>query len=691
MRGVRRVEGRSARDPSTGLGSALARLEAMTGFRVLPEHKIIAEAETFRQWCERLATQGMRVDGRPFTLSDRPAMAWIYDQVPSTKAEAYRSILVLMKCAQVGFTVLEMLATIYIGLKFGPATIGMFLPDMNLAGVKSTERFMPIVRSVPAVHALMTQDAADGSGRRSGEGNVTRRRIGDALFVFSWTSGRATTESIPMSMVSYDEVQEMTLAQMEKTQERLSASDLRYTLMGSTANWPDSDIHHWYKLGTRHRFMTECPACLSRKPLDEYFPDSIRWDPDAPGEGTALRGRYRYVCPNGHWIDDPQRGEWVAEDPEARVISIHFHQMLSPTISPGEIMSKYLSSTDKKNFHNRVLGKPYLDPTEIPVTLEHMARCVEEGRRMGLSWKSSAKDTFLGIDQMGAFSVCVIKERLRDGRQAVVHLEEIYSDDPFGRCDELVELYGVQAGVVEINPNYNEAKRFANRHKGKIFLCNGFGSLPDDMIRWGDAPAPSTSDRRMDEEERDRYTVKCDQFKCMQTSMARFTAKTPLCLFPDPQALVQEVIDKGVRQPAPVAPRAFLHFTKTALRAERDEETNGYKRKVVKVGIDPHFSYANQLCDVAWARAYGTASFILPDATPSAEDHRVAALEKNLPGLPAHVMAMIQGAAIRPGTCGSCFAYPRDGLDIPAHGLCSQRKINTAAAEPGCPFHVARS
>jgi phage terminase large subunit GpA-like protein len=183
-----------------------------------------------------------------------------------------------MKCAQVGFTVLEMLATIYLGLRFGPATVGMFLPDQNLADIKSSKRFMPIVRSVPAVHRLMTMEAADGSGKKAGEGNVRTRQIGDSLFVFSWTSGRATTESIPMDILSFDEVQEMTLEQMEKTLERLSASSIRFTLMGSTANWPDSDIHHWFKLGSQHRFHTECPHCGEAKPLDDYFPQCIQYD-----------------------------------------------------------------------------------------------------------------------------------------------------------------------------------------------------------------------------------------------------------------------------------------------------------------------------------------------------------------------------------------------------------------------------
>lgn len=100
-------------------------------------------------------------------------------------------------------------------------------------------------------------------------------------------------------------------------------------------------------------------------------------------------------------IDDPQRGEWLPDNPGAWIVSAHFPQMLSPTVSPGEIMWKFHNSTDKKNFHNRVLGKPWLDPSQLPVTLEHMARCVEEGKKAGLVWKTRARGAFMGIDQMG--------------------------------------------------------------------------------------------------------------------------------------------------------------------------------------------------------------------------------------------------------------------------------------------------
>lgn len=652
--------------------------------------RVIGPDETFRQWCERLAAEGLKVDGRAFQLADRPAMAWIYDQIPSTADEAFRYVLVLMKCAQVGFTIMEMLAVIYLGIKFQPATVGMFLPDMNLAGLKSAERFMPIVRTIPDVHQLMTMEDPNGNGRKTGEGNVRTRRISDAMFVFSWTSGRSTTESIPMDILSFDEVQEMTLEQLEKTRERLSASPIRFTLMGSTANWPDVDIHHWYKKGSKHRFHTECPHCLAAKPLDDYFPECIKYDKDS--------NRHRYVCFTcDGWIDDTQRGEWVPEEPELdppidmaipkrdwplRIRSIHFPQFLSPTISAGEIIDAYNSATDMKNFFNRKLGKPYLDPSQVPVTLEHMANCAKVGMAAGIVWKSRAKGAYMGIDQMGNYNVHVIKERLPDGRQAVIHVEETYSADPFARSAELMDMFGIAVCVVEINPNYNDAKKFANQFPGRVFICNSFGSMVEGMIQWGDTPKQNTSDRRTDEEAQDRFTLRMDQYKCMQVSMSRFTTEEPSCIFPDPQGLIQEVIDKGQKQLVAVLPRVFHHFTKTALVAEKDDETNAYKRSVKKVGIDPHFSYANMLCDVAWSRSHGTSTFILPDAVGLNRGRRLEPGEIQVPGTLGAVLEQLEIS--REDTCGKC--QNRD----PANGMCSEVQMITRASDAGCWAYIAK-
>jgi hypothetical protein len=669
---------------------ATARLRFAEPVRAIPS------GMTFRQWCESLAEErevdgvmqpGLKVDGVAFRLDDRPAMAWIYDQIPSTPEDAFRAMLVLRKCAQVGFTVMEILATIYLALKFEPLKVGLFLPGRDLAAGKSAQRFMPIMRTVPVAYELMITSEANPAKR---EGNVMIRRMGGSLFHFLWTSGRATTESYPMDVISFDEVQEMLIKDMEKVVERLSASRFKFTLMGSTANWPDADIDYWYKKGSQHRFHTRCPTCGVEEPLDDYFPACIKFDDMFPDRATGVPGDFRYVCREGHWIDDPQQGTWKPDNPEAllrKIVSIHFHQMLSPTISPREMYEAYIGADDMKNYFNRKLGKPYQDPNQIPVTLAHLNACAEEGMRRGLVWKTRAKNTFMGIDQMGAFNVVIIKERLDDGRQAVVHVEAIYSKDPFARCTELMRDFGVAICVVEQLPNFNDAMRFANleQHVGRVFLCNGYGDLKDDVIRWGDAARQDASERRTEEEEQTRYTVRVDQYKAMQLALQRLV-KTQ-CLFPDPQGLVQEVREKEARQTvALLKDVVFLHFQKTALVTERiNEGERKLRRRVVKVGIDPHFSFANMLCDVAWARAHGTSGFMIPQVQNVAEERREkAAAELNAPGLPAEVVGWMERLPAG-RVCGRCEFYPMGPDGPPASATCPVLNATTRAKDPGCP------
>ena len=631
---------------------------------------IIGRDETFRMWCQRLADDGLLVDGHPFSVDDRPAMWFIYDQIPCSIEEAHEKWVVLMKCAQVGFTVMEILAMIYMSLKFMPVTVGMFLPNRDLASIKSSDRFLPILRTIPAAYNLLTGEDETTGAKGKGEGNVMRRNIGSSKFYFLWTSGKGATESVPMDLLALDEVQEMRVADMEKVAERLSASRIKFTLAGSTANWPDKDIHFLWKRGTKHQFHSRCQSCGAGNVLDEYFPDCIKFDREVSD--------YRYVCKScGDYLDNPQDGEWIAQDPDGRYVSIHFPQFLSPTISARNIIEAYYNADDMKNFYNRKLGKPYTDPSQVPVNLEMLNACAQEGIKLGVRWEQRGSGYFMGIDQMGAFNVVLIAKRLKTGHLAIVHAEEIYDNDPFARCDELMINFDISVCVCETLPNYNDAKRFANRHQGKVFLA-GYADMRDDMLRWGDA-VPSKAERKTDENDQDRYTVSLDQYRCMQVAMARI--QKMITVFPDPDGLVQEITEKGgIRGEKSLQPilknRVFYHFTRTALIAEKDEEQNKYRRRVVKVGIDPHFSYAYMLLNVAWARAHGTTSFLFMDDDKPANENSNAVTDNQILKT-LHVQTEYFGRNV----CGGCASY--------SFGNCKMRNLRVKENDAACDIFVA--
>jgi hypothetical protein len=663
------------------LRRSLAGFVAKEGFA---EAGSIPEEMGFYEWCLELARRGLKVDGKPFDLESRPSLIPLYKAVPRTRAEAVRQVLVIQKGAQMGLTVWEMLADLYLAIKFEPLTIGMYLPDQLSAQYKSENRFMRFMRSVPDIYARLVSRIMDGQPVRIGEGNVMTRVMGESTFLFLWTSGKVSTESRPMDVLSFDEVQEMALEAIDKTMERISASDFRYTLMLSTANWPDSDINFWYKRGSQWAFHTRCLACEEMTDLSDHFPACIEYNagavrvPAGCDKEPALN-EYVYICPKCKaWIPDTQRGEFVAGNPkEKRIQSFHVSQIISPTITARDLVDSWagaVSGDQRKTFFNRKLGKPYVDPDQTPVTMEICLAAAAAGVAAGLKWETSGVDTVMGIDQMGSFNVVIIKKRMADGRQAVVHVEAIFNIDPFERCAELMNQYGVALCVVETLPNVNDARKFANRFKGRVYLA-GYADLRDDMMNWSDDM--TKSDRRTSDEDRTRYTVTLNQYKVMQAAL--FRIKNQHSLFPDPAALEQEVIDKGIRKRiCLLRDWVFLHFTKTALVIEQDDETRKPRPKVKKIGIDPHFAYANMLCDVAWARKNGNTMMILPGldngALPGLKTDVAANMQANMPGLSSEVIKMVD--SIPTGVCGGCRSFK--------NGFCNDRGFSTGKMAPAC-------
>jgi len=106
----------------------------------------------------------------------------------------------------------------------------------------------------------------------------------------------------------------------------------------------------------------------------------------------------------------------------------------------------------------------------------------------------------------------------------------------------------------------------------------------------------------------------------------------------------------------------------------------------MKVGIDPHFSYANMLCDVAWSRNQGNGIILLPAlpsaTTPAPKTDRAAAVERNAPGLPRAIINMLADQPF--SSCGRCSAFRAKGDGT--SGDCIARDFIVQARDPECPI-----
>lgn len=637
----------------------------------------VADAARELSFLEWVMRGHFLADREPVNFGIWRYLTQIYQAVP---ADPTGLDLVIMKSAQGGASTMAMLFALWISLRERSQT-AYFLPTEALARIFSSTRFIRLIRDNQEMHRLMGDQQDPKRRRVTNEGSAGIRQILNSILHFTYIEGRVTTEALPLDALVFDEVQEMLLADMERALERMSASPLRAVLRLSTANFPGADIDYFFQDSDQREFFTRCHCPEGVVLADHFDPKHGPLCIDrGNGSTPGVPREPFYVCPRCHMIIlDPQDGTFRPRNPGARRIGFHFAQVLSPRLSPANILEKWDSRVNVQNFFNRILGRPYADPSTVPVTLAHLQAAQNCDLRWGVPPRRTVDGVVMGIDQMGGENYVVIKARV-EGWMRVVHLEIIQSGDPWRRCAELMRGYRVKTAVVENLPNFNEAHRFAHEHAGRVYIATYHNSA-DEMLRWSDRPRDAPGVRHTHDDVRNPWTVTIDQFKMMHWSLARWAhgeVETP-----DARLLSQSLRTKQGTETVQVCQDIFwLHLQRVALVTEPvpgREDEHIYRSAVRKLAIDPHFAFANMLADVAWARAYGTSQILftpgasepIPRRPPSPYQQQ---LEDAAPWLFSKPDPTLN--------CGNCINFE------PERCVCSTRRLTVKPTDLSCEAYV---
>jgi len=535
-----------------------------------------------------------------------------------------------------------------------------------------------------------------------------------------------TTESRPLDAIIYDEVQEMDLGDMAKSDERLSASPLRVILRTSTANINGADIDYYHELSDQRAFHTDCgcedgvvladcwhpqtgPTCI-----DKLKPTNL--NPALP------RDEAFYVCPTcgtvlgtGGAERDPAsklivgdmrvyQGSFAAHATKnAPRIGVSYPQMLSPRQTAGRILEKWIRRTDTGHFYRRTLAKPYTDPNTVPIT-EAICQAAE---RSDLRWVRPGEPVdrkrlvgiFLGIDHMKHDNHIVVKGVDPDtGKLRYLWLEVVQGDDPFKRTAEIMRRFRVDIACLEESPNLNEAWQFATEFPGRVFIAR-YNELPAELVAWGDRPRERAGEKKTQDDARIKWTVSVDQYRMMSWSLGAWVngrVETP----PAVQLTQRLRTDQGERDVA-VAREFWTHLQRIALvyepvkQKEGEEHARKLRRAVKKIRIDPHFAFANMLCDVALIRRFGSDSFLAVDqvggraAMVEKNDERSSYAEQLGRITPATTPILTDLSGQRPAdpsaiNCGSC----TQRQDRNGRLWCAARSFYVAPSAAACPQYI---
>jgi hypothetical protein len=579
----------------------------------------------------------LQMERRPFDFDSYSHHVDIYEDV---------SLAITLMCgAQVGKSAWLMALLLRAGvLKWG-AHLGYYFPDYHLPRVFSRQRFRPFVMSNPELGPWL------GAGGKHGDGAdaVLIRTFGPTVFHFLSVAGKTSTEGIPMAGVFFDEVRNMSHGDIQRAEERTSAQRNPVNIKVSTAKYPESDIHRYFLAGDQRWFHTDC-RCPDGTILAQTWPNCIadltRATPELRrkaehaflragipylglvGEERGMYPEAAYVCPKcGEFLPNPRAGWWEAHAPGKRVHSYQMPQMLTPAWPAPKMWDAWVNPTaplDIMEWYNSKCGIPYLDAESVLVKPEHLESCINPDAKWAARqtdrWrKKYCVNTCMGVDAQAGYNVCVIKQRLPNGKYRTIHLEIVHGDDPWLGTAKLMHRFDVAVCVADCMPHWNEAMRFAKAFPGRVFLAiytrteGSDGKGP--VIAWKDRPAGNADEKGKDDGF--KFMVHLDRARALKWSLSRWGQRANEVPPPDEllqtlprqggKVLLSSGLHLGVMEPTAICREVY--FPHQQLIVFRKEWANDDAAKVGNFKIraewireDPHFAHANLYADAACSR-----------------------------------------------------------------------------------------
>ena len=501
------------------------------------------EAPPFHEW-----VQNIKVDGRQFSYKNREYLLDVYqDNHP------YR---VIEKCTQTGGTVEAILRAIYGARYKNYRNILYYFPSRTDVTEFSKGRVSPLIEENPETIGswLRDTDAA----------NI--KRIWNSFLYLLGMRSALSVKNIPADYLIFDESDEATPEAREKAMERLGASEEGHVLLLSNPTLPDYGVDLEFQQSDQHYWMLKCPKCNHYNCLEDAF---LLW---ADGKGPAPLiendGVGYRACEKCGAVLDPSNGQWVAKKPRIKdKRGYHYTQLWSKTKmhTPKIILHKFRTATSIPVFYNLIIGIGYVEAQNRLSIEEVLALCGSDGIA-----SSDTGPCFMGVDQGKDLHV-VIGKRYPPKSGKHIHIN-VYKD--WSELDGLMKNFNISRCVVDALPETRNARAFAERHKGRVFL-NYYNIHQKGAYKWNEETLESN----------------CNRTESLDASHKEIQEQ--LIVLPKNCEIVQEFAK---------------HLHNLAKKLEEDEETGSKRYVYVPVGtkID-HFRHAfNYEC---MARQYGSDSF----------------------------------------------------------------------------------
>jgi len=365
------------------------------------------------------------------------------------------------------------------------------------------------------------------------------KRIWNAFLYLRGMKSRVGLKSIPVDLIVFDELDEASQNAIDMAMERMGHSEFKEIMKLSNPTLPDYGINKAFQETDQRYWLLKCGKCGEHTCLEDTFPDCL----------ITVKGRVIRACQKCQTELNPSIGQWIAKRPAITdKRGYHYSQLFSHFVEPADIIHQFRTTNNLTDFYNLKIGTAYVEATNRLSVQEVLSLCGNEG--------VLSQDTgpgFMGVDQGKDLHVVVGKKH-PDKAGKIIHLG-VYRD--WEELDGLMKSFHVNRCVVDALPETRNARAFAERFKGKVYL-NYYNEHQKGHYAWNDK----------------ELIVSCNRTESLDASH-------------------KEVMDQSIILPkeCEVVQEFAEHLHNVAKKLEEDEDTGSKRYVYVKLGPD-HFRHA---------------------------------------------------------------------------------------------------
>ncbi len=406
----------------------------------------------------QLSNMGLRVDGVPFSLKRYPYIKELIDG-PNGCRVRERTVI---KGAQMGFTVAEILKCLEDGISLPLRGIGYYFPTDSDAQSFAKARWDSITDNPGFVHHLGHTDSA------------SLKQIAGTWFYFRGAGAKGTSskanmspiKSIPLDVVVLDESDEMQSSRKDAIEMRLSGSLAPELRRLSTPTLPGYGVDLDYKRSDERTWHWKCPACNDWTCLELTFPDCIA-EP-AGKEPYYLCAKCREPLKKGkaEWVAKyPDRLGDLVSTPSGPTYTGHAGYWVSQLCSPTRTAQQVILEQEKaqrsgrmREFWNQVMARSFAELEDM-LTREQIAACVTETPRA----VRDAGPCVMGVDPGKQKSWWIVK--VRESEKATRTLAYGWAAE-FSELAQIAKAFNVECGVMDGMAETHAVRAFVKDHPG---------------------------------------------------------------------------------------------------------------------------------------------------------------------------------------------------------------------------------